>query len=96
MENLNKMVGFEAVDNFTLNKSLELVSACGIKSTITDIPVLVSCGAKFSEVFSNRDINNKHFYFNPYGIVSPGEKIVISEEELRYLIERKMINILFP
>jgi len=88
------MTGFRAEDNFCLKKTIELESN-GIKFMIKDIPVSVSVGAKFSEVFSERTKNEEQFSFYPYGVLCSGEKIILSKEELNYFLERKIIKLLF-
>lgn len=93
MNNFDKIIGFEAINNFTAKKKIELESSNGTKVIIGEIPVFISIGAKFSKVLSDR--TETSFSFHPYGIISPGEKNIITKEELDYLVERKMIKFLF-
>ena len=93
MDNLKDMRGFEAIANFSLKKKIELEHGNGTKLTVEKIPVLVSFGAKFDEIFSERKSNNGHFSFSPCGVICPGETIIISRENLEDLIKRKMIVI---
>ncbi|MEI7765118.1 MAG: hypothetical protein WCI93_00865 [bacterium] len=89
--NIVEMKGFEAINSFTLKKKIELASVSGAKILIENIPVLVSFGAKFDEIFFERKTDS--FCFNPKGITSPGEVIFISKEELEHFLEREMIKL---
>lgn len=87
MITLKIFVGFLSKGNFTLKKKIEMKNV-----TSTDIPVLISNGAKFSEIYSERD-NAGNYYFTPYGILSPGERIKLTTEEINYWINNKCIEL---
>ncbi len=93
MYDFNNMKGFEAISNFTVNKSFQIETVGGGKISIEKIPVLIGVGARFSENFSER--KEDFFSFHPYGVISPGEKNIITREEMKYLLETKMIKLIF-
>lgn len=83
------MKGFEALSNFSLKKEVTFEQGNG---SIKNIPVIVSPGAVFREIFEDR--THESFSFTPYGIISPGEKIILSKEEIIYLLNKEQIKII--
>lgn len=85
-------ITFKAIEQLFLRKKIELFFPSHAKFTMEDIPVLVSPGATFYEVYSSR--TDELYFFNPDGICSPGEVIIIPKEELVDFIEHKRIDII--
>lgn len=85
--NLEEIKGFEIMEDLILEKEIEC-NELNIPVAVIKLPVMVSPGVIFVNS-SDHKLN-----FNPQGIISPKEKISISEERLIYLSERGQIKLL--
>lgn len=92
MKKLDETIIFRAVNSLFLKKKIELSLPSSAKLIMNDIPVQVSAGATLYEVYSMR--NNEFYFFNPEGICSPGEFIIISKEEFNYLFQNRSIKLI--
>lgn len=92
MEQLKFTISFRAIKEISLKKKIELSFPCNAKFVLEDIPVLVSPGAKFYEVYSQR--TDSLYFFNPEGIHSPGEVTIIPKEEFIDFLQHERIKII--
>jgi hypothetical protein len=85
--NLEEIKGFEIIEDLIFEKEIEC-TGLNMPVNVIKLPVTVNPGV----IFVNSSDNKLNF--NPQGIISPKEKINISEERLTYLSERGQIKLL--